>query len=43
MEQIKGEIKEKIKEEIEQITFKEKVVYINRVGKVAKGEEEWQE
>ncbi len=37
MEQIKGEIRKKIKEEIEQTTFKEKVVYINRVGKVAKG------
>ncbi|MDD5454447.1 MAG: 30S ribosomal protein S5 [Candidatus Ratteibacteria bacterium] len=31
------QIKEKIKEEVEQVTFKEKVVYINRVGKVAKG------
>jgi small subunit ribosomal protein S5 len=33
MEQIKG----KIRGGVEQTTFKEKVVYINRVGKVAKG------
>jgi small subunit ribosomal protein S5 len=33
MEQIKG----KIRKEVEQVIFKEKVVYINRVGKVAKG------
>lgn len=33
MEQVKG----KMREGVEQTTFKEKVVYINRVGKVAKG------
>ncbi len=32
-----GQIKERIRKEVEQITLKEKVVYINRVGKVAKG------
>jgi len=31
------QVRRKIREEVEPVTFKEKVVYINRVGKVAKG------
>lgn len=31
------QVRRKIREEIAPVTFKEKVVYINRVGKVAKG------
>lgn len=37
MKAVKAKGKEEIKGDIEQIALKEKVVYINRVGKVAKG------